>query len=70
YGLLPDPVEGPIPVRVALPAGTRKVTSATLLENSPRPEAKPLPFEQSGGAVIFELPTVTTFKTVVLEFAP
>ncbi|MCL1856856.1 MAG: hypothetical protein FWF84_04335, partial [Kiritimatiellaeota bacterium] len=70
YGLLPDPVEGPIPVRVALPDGFRKVTSATLLENSPRPEAKPLPFEQGGGAVIFELPTVTTFKTVVLEFAP
>jgi len=67
-GLLPDPVAGPLPVRVAMPDGYTKVRSVTLLEVSPRPEAKPLAFEQGGGAVVFELDGVVTFKTVVLEF--
>ncbi len=69
YGLLPAPIREPLPMRVKIPEGYRKVVGVYHLENSPYPTVKPLATQDEGDAVVFELPELVTFEVVVVEFA-
>jgi hypothetical protein len=69
FGQLPAPVRGPIGVTVKLPPGYAKVRGVHLLENSPWPASRPLPFKVENGAVSYEIAGLHIFKVAVVEFA-
>ncbi len=68
FSELPEPVRAPFPVEIQVPAGFTKAV-VTMLTAEPRTAAVPLKSEIAGGTLRFEVPSLTIFRVLVVEFA-
>jgi len=67
FGELPQPVREPFPMEVKLPGGFSRA-AVWMLSAEPRTAATRLAASVAGGAVSFDVPGLTLYRVLVVEF--